>query len=384
MSNGDGQQHILLCDLDAFYASVEQRDNPELRGKPVIVGGDPYARGVVAACSYEAREYGVRSAMPMRRALKLCPQAIILPVNMYKYKAASWQVMEIYERFTPHIEPVSIDEAYLAVQNGLETARKIRQTVRGELSLPLSVGVSVNKLLAKIACEMAKPDNEKDLWPQEIPAVLWPLPVNVLPGVGPSTEKKLEQSGITTVGELAAAPPAALKNILGNMSLVLRNYAYGRDHRKLTLTHLTKSLSEETTFPQDIHDPDYALATILELAEEVGYRLRLRGFLARTVGLKLRFTDFKTVTRSLTLSEAINTDREIYMIARDLFLRHCGKPPWRLIGVRLSALERGLQLSLIPEDEKERHITQTLDRLREKFGRKMVFKAKRLMVEKGK
>ncbi len=383
MINGINQQHILLCDLDAFFAAVEQRDNPELLGKPVIVGGDPAARGVVSTCSYEAREYGVHSAMPMRRALKRCPEAIVLPVNMQKYKAVSRQVLEVYERFTPDIEPVSIDEAYLSVREGYETAKKIRRAVRGELSLPLTVGVSVNKLLAKIACELAKPDNEKDIWPEEVPTVLWPLPVSVLPGVGPVTERKLKRSGLETVGDLAAAPLEALVNILGNTALTLRDYAHGRDDRKLTQMQAPKSLSEETTFPQDIYERDYMLATLLDLAEELGYRLRLRGYLTRNVSLKLRFADFKTITRAVTLAEATDSDRDINAIARDLFNRHCGRPPWRLLGIRVSSLEKGSQLSLmITDQEKERHITQTTDQLREKFGRKMVFKAKRLMGKK--
>lgn len=382
MSEFTTQQHILLCDLDAFFAAVEQRDNPELRGKPVIVGGDPQARGVVSTCSYEAREYGVRSAMPMRRALKLCPAAIVLPVNMYKYKTVSRQVLEIYERFTPDIEPVSIDEAYLSVQDGLATAKKIRRTVRGELALPLSIGVSVNKLLAKIACELAKPDNEKDIWPEEVPSLLWPLPVNVLPGVGPVTAKKLQQSGITTVGELAAASPVALENVLGNAAPTLREYAHGRDHRKISLLHTPKSLSDEITFPQDVYDRDHILTALLELSEEVGYRLRLKGYLTRTVALKLRFADLKTISRAVTLAAPTDSDWQIYEAAAALFKRYCGKPPWRLIGVRVSSLERGSQLSLYPEREKERYISQTLDLLRGKFGRKIVFKAKQLLTRR--
>lgn len=380
MSNAADQQHILLCDLDAFFAAVEQRDTPELLGKPVIVGGDPDARGVVSTCSYEAREYGVHSAMPMRRALKFCPEAIVLPVNMHKYKAVSRQVLEVYERFTPDIEPVSIDEAYLSVREGYETAKKIRKAVREELFLPLTVGVSVNKLLAKIACGLAKPDKEKDIWPEEVPTVLWPLPVSVLPGVGPVTERKLKRSGMETVGDLAAAPQDALENILGNAAFTLRHYAHGRDDRKLTLMQTPKSLSEETTFPQDIYERDYMLATLLDLAEEVGYRLRLRGFLTRNVSLKLRFADFKTITRAITLAEATDSDRDIYAFARELFNRYCGRPPWRLLGIRVSSLEKESQLSLmITNQEKERHITQTLDQLRKKFGHKIVFKAKRLM-----
>ncbi|MEW5920115.1 MAG: DNA polymerase IV [Bacillota bacterium] len=381
--NRDDQPHILLCDLDAFFASVEQRDNPRFQGKPVIVGGDPDARGVVSTCSYEAREHGVRSAMPMRRALKLCPEAIVLPVDMHRYKAASRHVLEIYERFTPDIEPVSIDEAYLAVRDGYETAKKIRRAVREELSLPLTIGVSANKLLAKIACKLAKPDNEKDIWPEEVPAMIWPLPVSILPGVGPATGRKLRQNGIITVGDLASASLSALENILGHKAaLMLKDYANGCDDRKLVLSHTPKTLSEEITFPQDVYDREYMLVTLLELAEELGYRLRLRGFFARNISLKLRFADFKTITRTVTLPKPTDSDGEIFAYARDLFIRYCGRPPWRLLGIRVSALDEGSQLSLIPDHEKERRITQTLDRLREKFGRKIVFKAKRLVQKK--
>ncbi|MEW5934189.1 MAG: DNA polymerase IV, partial [Bacillota bacterium] len=174
---GGGKRDILLCDLDAFFASVEQRDHPELRGKPVIVGGDASRRGVVAACSYEARAYGVRSAMPMRQALELCPRAVVLPVRMSRYREASDQVFSIFDRFTPDVEAVSIDEAYLAVSagQGVETAEQIRDLVRRELELPLSVGVSCNKLLAKVACRLAKPDGLRALWPDQVAGVLWPL-----------------------------------------------------------------------------------------------------------------------------------------------------------------------------------------------------------------
>lgn len=382
-NNKNDRIQILLCDLDAFFAAVEQRDNPQLVGKAVIVGGDPDARGVVSTCSYEAREYGVHAAMPMRRALKLCPEAIVLPVDMPRYKAVSRQVLKIYERFTPEIEPVSIDEAYLAVRQGLETASKIRAAVRCELSLPLTIGVSVNKLLAKIACELAKPDNAKALWPEDIAAILWPLSVHLLPGVGPATGKKLRQSGISTIGDVAATPLPALEQILGTKGAVLlREYAHGRDDRKLVLTHNPKSFSEEITFPQDIYDREYMLAVLLEFAEELGFSLRQSGYYARNISLKLRYADFKTITRSFTLTKPTDNDADIFACARDLFAGHCGRPPWRLLGLRLSLLEDGSQLSLVAEQEKARLITQTLDRLREKFGRKIVFKAKRLIQKK--
>ncbi len=219
------KQEILLCDLDAFFASVEQLDRPELRGRPVLVGGDPDDRGVVSTCSYEARSFGVRSAMPMKKALELCPEAVLLPVNMKRYKEMSEKVLKIFERFTPDIEPVSIDEAYLAVKRGTgyQTASKIRSTVRDELDLSISIGISINKLLAKIACGLAKPDNLKVLWPEDVPVQLWLLPVRILPGIGPSTDKKLYSYGVRTVGDLEKFPEESLVRLFGRNGTVLRN-----------------------------------------------------------------------------------------------------------------------------------------------------------------
>lgn len=373
---------ILLCDLDAFFASVEQRDNPELKGKPVIVGGDPDSRGVVSTCSYEARQYGVSSAMPMKKALKLCPGAVILSVNMPRYKEVSEQVMEIFERFTPDIEPVSIDEAYLAVKEGtgLNTAQKIRCAVREELDLPLSIGVSKNKLLAKIACSLAKPDGIRALYPEEVEKVLWPLPVRFLPGVGPMTEQKLNTFGIRTVGDLASFPLEALKSIAGSSAAELKEYAFGRDIRKLELKSERKSVSEEITFPRDVYEKDFILATLFDLASEVGYRLRSKGLKARTVGLKLKFPDLNIKTRSITLLEATDCDEKIYATAADLFTRCCGEPPWRLAGIKASGLERGDQLSLLSTKGPEEKITPVLDMLRRRYGRDVVFKGKRLLL----
>ena len=218
---------ILLCDLDAFFAAVEQRDCPAYRGRPVIVGGSAERRGVVSTCSYEARRFGVRSAMPMSRAVKLCPDAVFLPGRMAVYRSVSKQVFAILERFTPDIEPVSIDEAYLAVKrgSGLEIAARIRAAVRTELELPLSVGVSANKLLAKIACDQAKPDGIGAIWPEEVKEKLWPLPLRVLPGLGPVAAQKLGRVGISTVGELAAAPAGVLQKQLGRQATLFQQCA---------------------------------------------------------------------------------------------------------------------------------------------------------------
>ncbi len=374
------KQDILLCDLDAFFASVEQRDHPELKGKPVIVGGSPETRGVVAACSYAAREYGIKSAMPMKKALELCPRAILQPVNMRRYKEVSGQVMAIFERFTPDIEPVSIDEAYLGVKKGagIETAQLIRSTVREELVLPISVGVSVNKLLAKIASNLAKPDNLKAIWPEDVPDAIWPLPVKVIPGIGSSTEKKCRFLGIKTVGDLAKFPEEVLISSFGKNGLDFKNYANGYDNRELELKREAKSISEEMTFPQDVFDRRQVLAALLDLSEEVGYRLRSRGLRAKTVSLKLRFADFTTISRDVTFHEPTDRDLQIYRSIEELFLRHCKKPPWRLVGVRVSGLDRNRQLSLL-SSENENKILQVKDRLRDKHGRDILFRAKRLL-----
>lgn len=375
---------IILCDLDAFYASVEQRDHPEYRGRPVIVGGSASSRGVVSTCSYEARRFGVRSAMPMAQAVKLCPDAVFLPVNMRRYRAVSEQVMALFERFTPDIEAVSIDEAYLAVPRhaGLETAAKIRRAVRDELELPLSAGVSTNKLLAKIACEMAKPDGLNSLWPEEVPQKLWPLPLKVLPGIGPVSAEKLRRVGIKTVGELAAAPESVLVLQLGQAAAAdCRQYARGMDPRPLEPVRRAKSFSEEQTFAADLTSPEALKAVLMEQAEQLGYRLRAAGVRARTVGLKLRFADFTTITRDATLPEATDRDSEIYRLTVQLFERCGGEGPWRLAGSRVSNLETSRQLTIFtpsPEAVKEDKLGRVRDHLREKYGTDVLYRARRL------
>lgn len=375
---------ILLCDLDAFFASVEQRDNPEYRGRPVIVGGSAASRGVVSTCSYEARRFGVHSAMPTAKALQLCPEAIFLPVNMKLYRAVSAQVMAVFERFTPDIEAVSIDEAYLAVPRGAGegTADRIRLAVRADLRLPITVGVSVNKLLAKIACDLAKPDRVKSLWPEEVLQKLWPLPLKVLPGLGPVSVEKLRRVGIQTVGALAAAPESVLALQLGKAAAAdCRLYARGIDPRKLELERRAKSFSEEQTFPVDVTDREMIKSMLMEQAEGLGYRLRAAGMCARTIALKLRFADFSTITRETTRPEATDRDSEIYRLSVELFDRYGGKRPWRLVGTRVTGLETSRQLTLFssqPETLKEDKLGQVRDRLREKYGVPVLYRARRL------
>lgn len=375
---------VLLCDLDAFFASVEQRDRPEYRGKPVVVGGSLSGRGVVSTCSYEARKYGVHSAMPVERARKLCPEAIFLPGDMAKYRRVSRQVFAVYERFTPEIEIVSIDEAYLALPpgEGVAAATEIRRAVREELALSVTIGVSANKLLSKIASELAKPDRIGQLWPEQVERVLWPLSPALLPGLGPVSVEKLARVGIDTIGELAAAPLDLLQSYFGKIALTLQRSARGIDGRPLETVREAKSLSEEKTFSTDLADEEVIRAVLISQAESLGYRLRSGGLRARKVGIKVRYADFRTITREQTLPAPTDSDRELYEAAVGLFIEHKGRPPWRLIGLRASAFATGEQLSLfdlLPTDKKEKELQRTRDRLHERYGGAVVYRARRLL-----
>ena len=374
---------ILLCDLDAFYASVEQRDRPEYRKKPVVVGGSS-GRGVVSTCSYEAREFGVRSAMPVERARQLCPEAIFLPCDRARYRRVSEQVFSIYGRFTPEIEIVSIDEAYLALPagEGLSTAAEIHRAVREELELSVTIGVSVNKLLSKIASELAKPDRIGSLWPAEVKELLWPLSLKYLPGLGPASVQKLNRVGITTIGQLAAAPFDLLQKYFGKSALALHRHARGVDDRPLEPAREAKSLSEEKTFDADLADEEVIRAVLISQAENLGYRLRAGGLRARTVGLKVRYADFSTITRDQTLPAPTDSDLKIYRTAAALFAAHKGSPPWRLIGLRVSGLQSEEQLSILNSvygDKREEELQKVRDRLHHRYGGAVVYRARRLI-----
>ena len=377
------KQDVLLCDLDAFFASVEQLDNPELQRKPLLIGGDPEGRGVVSTCSYEARKFGIRSALPMKKAVELCPEAIILPPNMKRYKEISQQVLKVFYNFTPDILPVSIDEAYLGVNSGSGShiAEQIRGTIRQELGLPISIGISYNMLLAKIACELAKPDNLKAIWPEDVQEMLWPLPVEKLPGVGPVTREKLNNIGIKTIRDLAQFSEKKLIKLLGSNAKTLKNYAQGYDNREIVDTGERKSISKEKTFPQDVIDRNYILTILHELSEEVGYQLRSKNLYTRTVSIKIRYADFTTITRDKTFYESTDLDSDIFNSAQELFLNYGGKPPWRLVGVKLSGLESWKQMNLLSPDpvkEREKKVTQVKDDLRNKYGQGVLYSAKRL------
>lgn len=392
-----GTRRILHVDLDAFYASVEQRDNPDLRGKPVIVGADPKGgkgRGVVAACSYEARKHGLHSAMPIGRAFRLCPDGVYLPVRMERYAEVSGEIREIFADFTDLVEPISIDEAFLDVTGSLrlfgearQIAVAIKERIRKEQRLTASVGVATNKFIAKIASDLQKPDGLVEVGPGEELDFLAPLPISRLWGVGKKTEPKLRALGVKTIGDLRAVPLEALKRKFGLLGEHLHELAFGRDDREVAPESEPKSIGNETTFEKDVGDPKVLRRTLLALSEEVGARLRAEGYRGRTVTLKFRYEDFTTHTRSHTLGEATDADAEIFRTAAALlegFLPLSGREA-RLLGVSVSNLETAsapLQLSLFAEDagkraakppaDARRRAAEAVDRIRDRFGWKAV------------
>lgn len=374
---------ILHLDLDAFFCAVEEQHNPALRGKPFAVGGAADQRGVVAACSYPARVYGVRSAMPMAKALRLCPDLTIVRAQHGRYGAVSKQVMAVLHELTPIVEQLSIDEAFMDV-TGLkgtseDIARGLQQRINAELGLPCSLGVAANKLIAKTANTVGKARVQTGEPPNSIlvvpagdeAAFLAPLPIRELWGVGPKTADTLNKMGIHTIGELADYPAFELRRKFGKHGDDLSQRARGIDTRRVETEHETKSISKETTFGHDISEETELKRTLRQLADEVGYRLRKQGYSGTTVKLKLRWSDFTTLTRQMTLPHTVDQDEDIYREALALFDAHWppGKPV-RLIGVGVSGLEEGgrqmtLWESTAPEN---RQLQSTLDDIKRRFG----------------
>ncbi|CAN5130418.1 DNA polymerase IV [soil metagenome] len=372
---------ILHCDLDAFYASVEQRDHPEYRGRPVIVGGGPGDRGVVAAASYEARRYGVRSAMPLREAGRRCPDGIFVPGSYERYHDASDAVMGLFEERTPLVEPISLDEAFLDVTatqhlfgGAVRMAEDLKAAVRERLGLVLSVGVATNKLCAKIASDLRKPDGLVVVPAGGEAAFLAPLPLERLWGVGPRTREVLEGFGLRTIGELAAFDPALLEERLGAHGRAVSERSRGLDEGAVIPLEAAKSIGHEHTFDHDTLDRRTIEATLLRLAQGVGRRAREAGRRGRTITLKLRVAPFETRTRQRTLRDAADTDLAIYDVARALLRealaadRAAGRTsPVRIIGVSVSNLVSATQLGLF-DSARARRIDDALDAVRERFG----------------
>ncbi len=317
---------ILHCDLDAFYASVEQHEHPALIGKPVIVGGQPGSRGVVSTCSYEAREYGVRSAMPANQAYRLCPQAVFLPPDISKYIQASQQVFAILHRYSPLIEPLSIDEAFLDVSgchrlfgSSVQIAKKIKKDILEETGLLISVGIAANKFLAKLATNLSKPNGLLEFGNEQIKEILPSLPVTSIWGIGIKTAQRLKQAGIYTISDLLSFPYGKLKLILGSNTDFYVQLCHGQDYRPVLSRSEQKSIGNEITFPQDLNDPKEIEQLLLELSCQVAYRIRHSSLIAHTVMIKMRTPDFKTFTRSQTLQQGVDADLTIYDIALNLY-----------------------------------------------------------------
>jgi DNA polymerase-4 len=332
---------IIHLDLDAFFAAVEVLENPELEGKPVLVGGRPGERGVVAAASYPARAFGVHSAMPMARALALCPEAIVLPARHSLYRDYSRRVMDLLHQTSPLVEPMSIDEAYLDVtgqisvwEEAIEAAGRLQRRIREEIGLSASLGVAANKLVAKVASDRDKPGGLTAVRPGEEATFLAPLPVRVLWGVGPVTAEKLAELGVTSVRDLAQVPEEVLRERFGRNGIALARMARGIDERPVVTEHEPKSVSQETTFSRDIVSADELRRQLWRLSQGVSRHLKRQGLGAGTVAVKLRYSNFETLTRQMRLSVPTDDEREIYRAALVLLRRawHQGRPV-RLLGV---------------------------------------------------
>jgi DNA polymerase-4 len=368
---------VLHIDMDAFYASVEQRDEPSLRGKPVIVGGSS-RRGVVLAASYEVRPFGVRSAMSMAEALRRAPRAIVVPPRRDVYEAVSAQVFAIFRRYTPLVEPLSLDEAFLDVTagralfgDGEATARAIKRDVRAEVALTASAGVAPCKFAAKIASDLRKPDGLVVVPPDGVAEFLAPLPVERMWGVGPKTAPKMRKLGFNTIGDLAGAVPEAMLRDFGSWGVEMTRLARGDDAREVDPRGLARSIGAEETYENDLTSPDAVRRTLLEHASRVARRLVRSGLYARTVVVKVKYSDFTLRTRSATLPEAVQDTDAIYGAAIKLLTRFpLESRPIRLTGVSVSGIETDGPLPLLPDAsaEKRRRVEEISAQISARFG----------------
>jgi len=384
------QRWIIHIDMDAFFASVEQRDHEEYRGKPLIVGGAVDKRGVVSTASYEARKYGVHSAMPMAEAVRLCPNGIFITANMANYKRESNRIMEIFKRYTPIVEAVSIDEAFLDVTGSIklfgtaeEIAQKIKNDIKKEVNLTASVGVANCKFMAKLASEMRKPDGFYVLPMENLEKDVWPMPIKNMLGIGKSTAVKLESLGLKTIGDIAKTDQNLLKRVLGKNGESVWRLANGDDDRIVITARDVKSIGREMTFPHDIDDFVILEKVLSELAEEISYALRNEHLRCRTVSLKVRFDDWKTITRAATLKEPTANYHHIYQEGK-ILLNSNVKPGMkiRLIGLSGSNLtaDQFKQETLFDDgkNEKFEKLDAAVDLINEKYGKKTVLHAKHM------
>lgn len=373
------KRYILHIDMDAFFASVEQLDKPELRGKPLIVGGLS-CRGVVSTCSYEARKFGVHSAMSMMEARRLCPQAEFLPGRMWRYKEVSQQIMGIFQEEAPLVEQLSIDEAFLDV-SGMELLAgdilnigwRIKERIKNEIGLTCSVGLAPNKFLAKLASDLRKPDGFTVIRHEEARSFIAPLPVTKIFGIGSAAKQALQQFGITTIGQLAQADKRIVQKVFGKNADKVQLLAMGLDDRPVVSETAPKSIGRETTFDKDLYTFEECKAALLELSGQTGFRLRNKGYSGRTVTLKIKSSDFKIITRSISGEGDISCDEEIFALAVKLLQEVNYKNGVRLLGVTVSNLSDGRCGSLgFEEDTRLLQRNATVDSLKKRFGEKII------------
>lgn len=380
---------IIHVDMDAYYASVEVRDNPELLGQPVVVGGSPTGRGVVSAASYEARKFGVHSAMPASQVLRVCPSAIFIRPRMEVYAEISREIRAIFDEYTSLVEPLSLDEAFLDVTGSVRLfgdavtiAREIKRRIKDELGLVASAGVAPNKYLAKIASDLQKPDGLVVVQQNEILQFLENLPIRRIWGVGKKCEAKFSSIGVRTIGHLRTLTVAQIKPLFGINAQHFWNLARGIDDRLVVPDRNAKSISHESTFSHDIREREVLEAWVIELGGQVGRRLRRYSIKGRTIQIKIRFSDFKTITRSLSLSEPSDTTAEIVQTATELLQKDLDPihEPVRLLGVGVSNLTAAthVQRTLFDQEEKEKqqNLDQVTDHIAAKFGSRAVQSAK--------
>jgi DNA polymerase-4 len=371
---------ILHVDMDAFYASVSIKDNPKLQGKPVVVGAG--VRGVVLSANYEARKFGIRAAMPVGRAQRLAPTAIFIPPDHNRYQEVSEHVMKIFRDVSPHVEPISLDEAFIDVTgakrllgSGREIAMMIRAKVEKEQGITCSVGIAHNKFIAKLASQHCKPNGLLEIATDQILSFLHPLPANAIWGVGPKTNEQLEKLGLRTVGEIANTPLSTLIRALGEAAgSSLYELAWGRDYREMISYEPEKSISAAETFASDIDDPEEILREFLRLCEKATLRMRDVGYCAKTISIKVRFSDFKTITRSKKMDQPISGTKESFEVAKQLYLAlKLDRVRIRLVGVSLEGLtpadEAAEQLLIGQRDVGWREADSAIDRVKAKFGR---------------
>jgi DNA polymerase IV len=370
---------ILHVDMDAFFASVEERDNPSLKGKAVVVGTG--VRGVVSAANYEARKFGIHAAMPVGRAKRLAPHAIFVPPNMSRYSEVSSHIMEIFRSVTPLVEPLSLDEAFLDVTgakrllgDGREIASLIRAKVEASEGITCSVGIATTKFIAKLASGRCKPNGMLEIAEDRVLQFLHPLPVNAIWGVGPKTNEELQKLGLRTVADIANTPRQTLIRALGEAAgASLYELSWGRDYRDVEPEEVDKSISAAETFDTDTEDQEIVLRELLRLTEKATFRMREKDFSARTISIKVRFADFKTISRSKTVPLAISATHEVYEVVKALFLGlKLDRARIRLVGVSLDGLEDGIdaseQLVLGERENGWRQATAAIDKASARFG----------------